>query len=113
LSRRVDGPAAVGRTISNVGPVFWMSPEALQQTYSEKSDVWAYGVTLYEITAGELPYLGMDLLDAALYVRDQKGNPGIPQTAPKVLAKLMADCWKYNPDDRPTFQQIIDRLGGV
>jgi len=128
LSRRLEEQRDSGRTNSNIGPVFWMSPEALQQTYSEKSDVWAYGVTLYaqciqstislinlssfryEIIAGELPYEGMELIEVGLLVRDKGGNPGVPQKAPKVLAKIMADCWKPNPADRPTFQQICDRL---
>jgi serine/threonine protein kinase len=51
-----------GKTKSTVGPLRWMPPEALTKgQYSTKSDVWAFGVTVYEIlTNGELPYKEYD-----------------------------------------------------
>ena len=108
---RVLGSELEGQTASTVGPIFWMSPEALMQRFSEKSDVWAYGVTLWEIVTGKEPYEGRDKLEVAIQVRDHGMTLPMPEKSPKILATIMKRCWKYDPSERPTFAEICNMLG--
>jgi serine/threonine protein kinase len=98
---------------ATVGPVKWFPPESLRdRAYSEKSDVWAYGITLIEITTGHEPYPGQDLLAVALKVRDDGYRPidQIPSDCPPYLARVMEMCWGATPQDRPTFVEIVHFL---
>lgn len=52
-------------------PVRWMPPESLGKLqYSEKSDVWAFASTLFELFSGREPFQGEDLISVAVAVRD-------------------------------------------
>ncbi|KAL6046695.1 Tyrosine-protein kinase abl1 [Balamuthia mandrillaris] len=99
-------------TRSEVGPLKWMAPESIsQQTYSQKSDVWSYGVVLWEIVNfGEEPYADLSLVQAAIAVVDQRATPGIPEDIPEVLKGIMKACWQYDPKDRPTMDDIVSML---
>ncbi|KAL6078326.1 Vascular endothelial growth factor receptor 3 [Balamuthia mandrillaris] len=99
-------------TKSEVGPLKWMAPESIsQQMYSQKSDVWSYGVVLWEIVNfGEEPYPHLSLVQAALAVVDQRATPEIPEDIPEVLQGIMKACWQYDPKDRPTMDDIVSML---
>jgi serine/threonine protein kinase len=93
----------------------WMPPESLaEQKYSEKSDVWAFGVTVYECVTGEEPYQNIDLLEVAVRVRDEGFN--VLQTLPKDyecedwLMGVMKLCFYMDPNERPTFKEIGEWL---
>jgi serine/threonine protein kinase len=59
-----------GRTVSGVGPVCWMSPESIaKQVYSKKSDVWMFGVVLYEIIAQREPHSDKDPKEVSTLIR--------------------------------------------
>jgi serine/threonine protein kinase len=89
---------AAGKTDSNVGPIRWMSPENIRdQEYSEKSDVWAYGMTLYEIVSGQIPFDGVDLLTVATNIRDHGSVPEIPLDCPDFLIPVIQQCWATDP----------------
>ena len=123
LSRDID-TEETGKTTSHVGPIRWMAPESLKQTYSEKSDVWAYGCVLVEILSGDIPFSKVDLADVVLGVRDNKWTPcnisdpvqaakydsSWMQSAPRYLLDLAQLCFAANPASRPTFTQIIQQL---
>ncbi|KAL6056515.1 Tyrosine-protein kinase abl1 [Balamuthia mandrillaris] len=102
-------------TKSEVGPLKWMAPESIsQQTYSHKSDVWSYGVVLWELTNfGEEPYPELSLVQAALAVVDEKMTPTIPSDIPSVLQEIMRACWQYDPKDRPTMEEIVSMLSNA
>nr|XP_027200288.1 tyrosine kinase receptor Cad96Ca-like [Dermatophagoides pteronyssinus] len=88
-------------------PVRWMSPEALTMgIFSIKSDVWAFGITLWEIvTLGSTPYIGMSAPEVINYIR--QGNIcSQPVHCNDHLYDLMKSCWAYKADDRFTFTQI-------
>lgn len=118
MSRVVsDENSREGQTNSTVGPIKWMSPESLRdRTYSEKSDVWSFGVLVFEILTGHAPYSGMDLLEVAVQTRDQGLTPQGELKAeivsrnlqvPLYLLELLDMCFKYAPEDRPNFAEIV------
>jgi hypothetical protein len=60
---------SVANTNSNIGAVAWMSPEAVtKRQYSQKSDVWSFGVTLWEMCTGDLPFSGMEPIQVAVQI---------------------------------------------
>ena len=92
----------------------WTAPEAaMYNRYTTKSDVWSFGVVLYEIiTCGRFPYVGMTFAETLEQV--QKGyRMSQPKGCPDALYDVMLSCWKEKPDDRPTYKTIqflLDRL---
>lgn len=93
----------------NVGlPWKWMAPESFAELkFTEKSDVWAFGVTLWEIyTFGGASYPGQTCNTAFL----QRLENGIvleqPTYCQGLVYPIMQKCWKFNPADRPTFSGL-------
>lgn len=95
-------------------PIRWMPPESIfYNRYTTESDVWAYGVVLWEIFSyGMQPYYGMAHEEVIYYVRD--GNVlSCPDNCPLELYNLMRLCWSKLPSDRPGFasiHRILERM---
>ncbi|CAL8095527.1 unnamed protein product [Calicophoron daubneyi] len=92
-------------------PIKWTAPEGLvYNIFSTKSDVWAFGVLLWEIaTYGKTPYPGIELQD--VYVLLEKGKRmDRPQGCPENVYQLMLQCWQWLPEQRPTFGMIRNQL---
>ncbi|XP_054034254.1 muscle, skeletal receptor tyrosine-protein kinase isoform X3 [Dryobates pubescens] len=95
-------------------PIRWMPPESIfYNRYTTESDVWAYGVVLWEIFSyGMQPYYGMAHEEVIYYVRD--GNVlSCPDNCPLELYNLMRLCWSKLPADRPSFasiHRILERM---
>ncbi|KAK6727032.1 hypothetical protein RB195_004999 [Necator americanus] len=89
-------------------PVRWLAPEVLSSaTYSRKSDVFSYGILLWEIFSdAALPYADMTLIEVITKV--QAGyRLSAPDIMPKFVRKIMMDqCFPTLPDDRSTMTQI-------
>lgn len=94
-----------------------MAPECMaERTYSEKSDVWAYGVVLFEIATGLEPFAGTDLLQVAVAVRDTEynvlshaGKEAI-EVIPPYMLTMMQSCFQRDPKQRPSFSQVVRDL---
>uniref|UniRef100_A0A061RBJ4 Tkl protein kinase n=1 Tax=Tetraselmis sp. GSL018 TaxID=582737 RepID=A0A061RBJ4_9CHLO len=94
-----------------LGTFQWMAPEVLgNQRYSEKADVYSFGIVMWECTAREIPYTGMQGMQAALAVMNRGLRPEIPQHTPPALADLMRACWRPIPGERPTMAQVAAAL---
>jgi len=94
-------------TRQNVGPVKWMAPEAIKsRAYSRKSDVYSYGVVLYEIVTRDEPWKGVQLAMVTYNVVSGK-RLTIPKDCPPILAQIMEMCFREDPNDRPDFDQIV------
>ena len=92
-------------------PVRWMSPEALNALeFTHGSDVWAYGVFLWEVYAyGARPYSGYSTQEVIELVRNQQLLP-CPENCPAKMYALMRECWAHEPERRPGFAEICSRL---
>ena len=88
-------------------PIKWTSLEAaIYNKYSVKSDVWSFGVLLWEIiTLGRIPYSGMTNPEVLEYVQQGNRLPQ-PNDCPEELYHTMLDCWKDKPVERPTFETL-------
>ncbi|XP_069765018.1 tyrosine-protein kinase receptor UFO-like [Narcine bancroftii] len=92
-------------------PVKWIAIESLaDRVYTSKSDVWSYGVTMWEIAArGQTPYPGVE--NSEIYDYLQQGNRlKQPPDCLDALYELMYYCWQLNPRERPTFEIICCQL---
>lgn len=76
--------------MSQAGTYPWMAPEVIKNsTFSKASDVWSYGVLLWELLTGETPYKGIDYLAVAYGVAVNKLTLPIPSTCPQPWRLLM------------------------
>ena len=79
--------------------------------FSSQSDVWAFGVVLWEIfSLGMLPYAGLQFDDSFVRRLQNGYRMEKPELAPNFIGQLMADCWKTQPNQRPTFSQLEETL---
>ncbi|XP_049636074.1 mitogen-activated protein kinase kinase kinase 11 [Suncus etruscus] len=100
--------------MSAAGTYAWMAPEVIKaSTFSKGSDVWSFGVLLWELLTGEVPYRGIDCLAVAYGVAVNKLTLPIPSTCPEPFAQLMADCWAQDPHRRPDFASILQQLEAI
>ena len=92
-------------------PVRWMSPESLLfGRYAQDTDVWSYGVLLWEIfNYACTPYSGCTNPEVIQMIRDRQLLM-IPDECPQRVYQLMLECWHENSVQRPTFTDIVSRL---
>jgi len=92
-------------------PLKWYAPECIYyRKFSSKSDVWSYGVTLWEATSyGKKPYEG---LNGQLILEKIEDNYRLecPPDVPPAVYGVMRSCWEYREEDRPTFQLLAQEL---
>ncbi|XP_037830390.1 platelet-derived growth factor receptor beta [Kryptolebias marmoratus] len=90
-------------------PLKWMSPESIfQKIYSSESDVWSYGVLLWEVfSLGCNPY--PDLLTTRQFLSELKKGHRMdqPEHAPPDMSDLMKRCWEEDPQSRPSFSSLV------
>ncbi|XP_053314510.1 inactive tyrosine-protein kinase 7 [Spea bombifrons] len=93
-------------------PLRWMPPEAVQEDdFSTKSDVWSFGVLMWEIfTHGELPFTSMPDDDVLTGLQSGSLKLPAPDGCSSRIYKLMQRCWAPSPKDRPSFSDIVNTL---
>ncbi|KAM1453955.1 hypothetical protein FF1_003546 [Malus domestica] len=100
-----------GVMTSETGTYRWMAPEVIQhKPYDHKADVFSFGVVLWELLTGKLPYEHLTPLQAAVGVAQKGLRPTIPKNTPPKLAELLEKCWQQDPAPRPDFSEIIENL---
>uniref|UniRef100_A0A8D0LC26 Mitogen-activated protein kinase kinase kinase n=1 Tax=Sphenodon punctatus TaxID=8508 RepID=A0A8D0LC26_SPHPU len=128
ILERIESEALVGHTLkitdfglarewhkttkmSAAGTYAWMAPEVIKLSlFSKSSDVWSFGVLLWELLTGEVPYREIDALAVAYGVAMNKLTLPIPSTCPEPFARLLEECWNPDPHARPPFGSILQCL---
>ncbi|XP_040915104.1 tyrosine-protein kinase Fer isoform X2 [Toxotes jaculatrix] len=113
MSRQEDDGVYSSSGLKQI-PIKWTAPEALNYgRYSSESDVWSYGILLWEtFSLGVCPYPGMTNQQAREQV--EKGyRMACPQRCPEDAYKVMQRCWQYNPEDRPKFSELQRDLAAI
>ncbi|KAL9356850.1 hypothetical protein Peur_050103 [Populus x canadensis] len=100
-----------GVMTAETGTYRWMAPEVIEhKPYDYKADVFSFGIVMWELLTGELPYSYLTPLQAAVGVVQKGLRPTIPKHTYPKLAELLERCWQRDPTQRPNFSQIIDIL---
>ena len=92
-------------------PIRWMPIEAiLYNKFTVESDVWSFGVVLWEIFSFALqPYYGMTHEEVIKYIKEGK-TLSCPDNTPQEVYELMRQCWSKTPKSRPPFQTLLKTL---
>ncbi|KAG0625440.1 hypothetical protein M758_2G055500 [Ceratodon purpureus] len=103
-------------SIGVVGTGFWRAPEILQaikekkvgerpEVFSREADVYAYGMTCYEILTGKFPFATHPVWDYSIVLNG--GRPDLPKYVEDWMRDLLRGCWKHDPIERPSFKDIL------
>uniref|UniRef100_A0A8C5B9U2 non-specific serine/threonine protein kinase n=1 Tax=Gadus morhua TaxID=8049 RepID=A0A8C5B9U2_GADMO len=97
------------------GSILWMAPEVIRlqdkNPYSFQSDVYAFGIVLYELMSGVLPYSNINNRDQIIFMVGRgylaPDLSKVRSNCPKAMKRLMVDCLKKKREERPLFPQIL------
>ncbi|XP_030523738.1 serine/threonine-protein kinase STY17-like isoform X2 [Rhodamnia argentea] len=103
--------AETGVMTAETGTYRWMAPEVIEhRQYDHKADIFSFGIVLWELLTGELPYTYLTPLQAAIGVVQKGLRPSIPKGTIPELAELLQRCWQQDPKRRPNFSEILEIL---
>jgi serine/threonine protein kinase len=90
---------------------YYFAPECYYNLYSQMSDVFSFGLILYELLTGQ-PVFSKELalIETASKVAVKHALPDIPKFVLPSARELITDCWAEEPGNRPSFDDIVDRL---
>ncbi|CAK9157533.1 unnamed protein product [Ilex paraguariensis] len=93
------------------GTYRWMAPEMIKRkSYCRKVDVYGFGLILWEMVSGTIPYEDMTPIQAAFAVVNKNLRPALPGDCPHAMRALIEQCWSLHPEKRPEFWQVVKVL---
>ncbi|KAL5557792.1 hypothetical protein UlMin_034003, partial [Ulmus minor] len=103
--------AQSGAMTAETGTYRWMAPEVIEhKPYDQKADVFSFGIFVWELLTGKLPYDNLTPLQAAVGVVRKGLRPTIPAQTHAMLVELLERCWQQEPSIRPEFLEIQEIL---
>ncbi|CAL1372784.1 unnamed protein product [Linum trigynum] len=94
--------------VDDPGTYRWMAPEMIKKkSYGRKVDVYGFGLMLWEMVAGTIPYEEMNPIQAAFAVVNKNMRPVIPTDCPPAMKALIEQCWSLQSEKRPEFWQVV------
>ncbi|PPR91599.1 hypothetical protein GOBAR_AA29073 [Gossypium barbadense] len=91
-----------------------MAPEVLRNEPSnEKSDVFSFGVILWELMTVSSPWNNLNSLQVVGVVGFMDRRLELPEGLDPQIESIISDCWQSNPENRPSFEDIINRMTGI
>ncbi|CAI5534163.1 unnamed protein product [Closterium sp. Naga37s-1] len=105
-----------GEMTKEVGTYRWMAPEAFGTSpwpVTHKADVYSFGIVLWEVLTGGVPFADYSPLQAAVAVALNGARPTIPESLPESLRSLIQRCWDKTPKERPEFSEILTELDRI
>uniref|UniRef100_A0ACD5ZVW9 Uncharacterized protein n=1 Tax=Avena sativa TaxID=4498 RepID=A0ACD5ZVW9_AVESA len=98
-------------TKTGKGTPQWMAPEVLRNEPSnEKSDVYSYGVVLWELVTQKIPWDTLNTMQVIRAVGFMDHRLEIPSDVDPQWASMITSCWDSDPQRRPSFQELLERL---
>ncbi|XP_008677879.1 uncharacterized protein [Zea mays] len=99
------------RTKTGKGTPQWMAPEVLcNEPSDEKSDVYSYGVILWELVTQKIPWDNLNTMQVIGAVGFMDQRLDIPSDTDPKWASMIESCWDSDPQKRPSFLEVLDRL---
>ncbi|EFN59725.1 hypothetical protein CHLNCDRAFT_133304 [Chlorella variabilis] len=106
-------PVAVATSMSasaEVGTAAYMAPEVFAGRLTKASDVFSFGILMYEVWMRRRAWPGLPLAKLIFAVVSQHSRPPVPPGCPDGYAALMQQCWADAPEERPTFEGLLQSL---
>ncbi|KAL1559810.1 putative serine/threonine-protein kinase drkD isoform X1 [Salvia divinorum] len=101
-------------TRSGRGTPQWMAPEVLRNELStEKSDVFSFGVVLWELMTEQIPWSDLNALQVVGVVGFMNSRLDIPSNIDPQISSIISECWTSNSEDRPSFKDMIPKLANL
>lgn len=101
-------------TKSGRGTAHWMAPEVLRNEPSnEKSDIFSFGVILWELVTESIPWNNLDPLQVVAVVGFMDRRLEIPENLDPEFSSIICDCWQSEPQNRPSFKDLIMKMSDL
>ncbi|XP_017774124.1 PREDICTED: mitogen-activated protein kinase kinase kinase 7-like isoform X2 [Nicrophorus vespilloides] len=97
---------------NNKGSAAWMAPEVFATSnYTEKCDVYSWGIILWEVLSREKPFSNEDNAFQIMWAVHKGSRPKLIEGCPQIIESFMLKCWDGEPSKRPTMKEIVELMG--